>query len=132
MSINYSILALLVDENVRTVGVKFFADTAEAIVKGREYTYKTTHTFEKGDLAVVFVGQQPKIVEAQRMDVPTDDRIQYKWIVCPVNLDTYLANIAIEETMASTIRKLEHDAKRKLVLDALGATEVVKGLTFEK
>lgn len=132
MSLNYSIIPLLVGDNVRTVGVRFFSD-ADGVVRGKVYVYLTTFNFEKGDLAVVFVGNTPKVVEVKELDPPTKDDIDYKWLVCPVDTSTYLANLETAQELAQKIKNLEQDSQRKQILSALGALEDpgVKKLEFK-
>lgn len=131
MSFNYSTIPLLVDEKVRTVAVRFFSDhCSDGIVKGKNYTYLTTFNFEKGDLAVVFVGKTPKVVEVQEMDVPTDDRIDYKWIADQVDLSAYRENLEKSMAVAKQVKLLEQQSQRRQPLEALAASDEIKQLTF--
>lgn len=133
MSLNYSSLPLLLDEKVRTVAVNFFADNGEGRIGRKPYTYLTTSEFEKGDLAVVMVSNMPKVVQVVEMDVPTDDRVEYKWIVDKVDKEVYLANMETHQLLAKEVRRLEQEHKKAQVLEALGATKSkeIKQLVFK-
>ena len=130
--LNYSTIALLLGENVRTVSVRFFRDNGAGSLHSKCYTYKTTFNFEPGDLAVVAVGNLFKVVSVVEMDVPADqDDIDYKWVVCAVDTAGWLANVEAERKLCSTVRA-KHDAHRKRQLvEALMGDDGVKAIEFK-
>lgn len=136
MSLNYSTLPLLLDDNVRTVGVKFWGDRdryVDGAMSAKIYTYLTTHKFEVDDLAVVFVSGIPKAVKIVELDADTPQRHDYKWIVCPINTEAYDENVETSARLTKEVRKLEKQSQRKQVLEALGILDVesIKAIEFK-
>lgn len=97
-------IVALVREDTKTVKVKFFPDVSLAKdpdlydrctreTAGKEYTYVTNLSCKPADLALVFVGERPAIVEIQSVDEileiqPNEDR-QYKWIAAVIDTSGY-------------------------------------------
>lgn len=103
-------IVALVREDTKTVQVKFFPDvrvvdkngSVAALddgdrymrkTAGKEYTYVTTFNCKMGDLALVFVGERPAIVEIQSVDEviciqPNEDK-EYKWIAAIIETSAY-------------------------------------------
>lgn len=134
--LNYSTLPMLLDENVRTVGVKFWGDRdqyVEGTMSRKVYTYLTTHEFEVDDLAVVFVSGIPKAVKIVELDADTPQRHDYKWIVCPINTEAYDENVETSAKLTKEVRKLEKQSQRKQVLEALGILDIesIKAIEFK-
>ena len=132
---NYSTLALTVGDNVKAVGVKFYSEQFgdDVAVRGKTYTYKTTVDLEVGDLAAVFVGKRPKIVQVVKLNplVSQNETIEYRWIVCKVEVADYLTNLEEEGKLIEDIQRIEATHQRQQVLEALGAVDAVKQITFK-
>lgn len=128
MSLNYSLLPMLVDDGVRTVAVRFINDNG--CLSGKSYTYLTKGEFEVGDYAVVLVSKTPKVVQVKEMDVPTRDDVDYKWIVCKVNMAPYKENLENCVELAKEVRKLEQENQRAQLKEALGLTSL-KAIAFQ-
>lgn len=122
MSLNYSALPTILDDAVRTIGVKFYGDQyVSGSVGGKMYTYMTKETFEVGDVAVVNVSGTFKCVEVVELDVPIDDSIKcYKWAVCKVNIEAWEMNVEMQRLLTGKIKKLEQKSQKKQILEALG------------
>ncbi len=136
MSLNYSTLPLILDDNVRTVGVRFWGDRdryVDGTMSPKVYTYLTTHKFEVDDLAVVFVSGVPKAVKIVELDSDTPQKHDYKWIVCPINTEAYDENVETSAKLTSEVRKREKQSQRKQVLEALGILDVeaIKRIEFK-
>ena len=136
MSLNYSTLPLILDDNVRTVGVRFWGDRDRYVdntMFPKVYTYLTTHKFEVDDLAVVFVSGVPKAVKIVELDADTPQKHDYKWIVCPINTEAYDANVETSKKLTSEVRKREKESQRLQVLEALGILDVesIKQIEFK-
>ena len=97
-------IVALVREDVKTVKVKFFPDirvSGELVCTGRyqretagkEYTYVTTFPCKPADLALVFVGERPAIVEIQSVDgtlnIQLNEGRAYKWIAAIIDTAPY-------------------------------------------
>lgn len=92
MDQNIAIKQRLKDETAKLVSVVFYAKAKTA------YTYATSIldlTF--GDLAVVLVGSDYKVVEVVSGDVIPElsDDVHYKWIVAKLDLTEHINNIAL-------------------------------------
>ena len=133
MSLNYSLIAKMLDPNVRLVGCRFIDEAAGAL-KGRVYSYKCADpNVDVGDYVVVFVGNTPKIIQVVELDCEPHDEIQYRWIVQRLSSENYRANLKKEEEVAKKLRAMEHENKQKQVLEALGEDnfDALKGITFQ-
>ena len=135
MNLNYTTLPLLVGDNVKTVGVKFYNNKLGQYdhLGDKTYTYKTTLNLEINDLCVVVVGKVPKVVVVVELGPPADnDGYQYKWIVAKVDFTAYFANLAMEAELTARVRKLEQEHQRRQILDVLDPKNEIKVLSFQK
>jgi hypothetical protein len=137
MSLNYSALPTILDDAVRTIGVKFYGDQyVSGSVGGKMYTYMTKETFEVGDVAVVNVSGTFKCVEVVELDPPIDDSVKcYKWAVCRVNQEPWEMNVEMQRLLTGKIKNLEKKSQKKQILEALGLDvvndEEIKKIEFQ-
>lgn len=136
----------LVREDTKTVKVKFFPDMLAdgnsanydryaRELAGKEYTYVTNFECKAGDLALVFVGKRPAVVEIQKVDPNLDilagDSRVYKWIVAVIDLAPYEKlcdqNAKLEELLQTEYQKNIRRQFREVFL-AASSTDVIKQL----
>lgn len=120
-------IVALVREDTKTVKVRFFPDMCfdgdphknydteryTRNLSGKEYVYVTTFDCKPGDLALVFVGERPAIVEIQSVDealeIQPNDTRQYKWIAAIVDTSAYekimQQNKQLEEILRNEYQK---------------------------
>lgn len=118
-------LLLAQNKNFTFIGVRFAGST-------KVYHYKTVEKFEEGDLAVVDVNGELKIVEVTSIDCMLDlsDHINYKWAVQRVDLTEYNRCREVEKSLkrqlnSARIAKLRKGVEADLEAE-LGADEVKK------
>ena len=138
---NYSTLALLVNKEVKTVGVTFYEgnynksyNNGEGPAEKKVYVYKTLFKHEIGDIAVVLVNKFPKTVRIAELNPEADKESQsYKWIVDVVDMKAYEHTLEIEDELIKKIRTAEQSHKRKQILAVLGITnKAIKGISFKQ
>lgn len=123
-------IVALVREDAKTVKVKFFPESWErnakvtdfdmirelASAQVKEYIYLTTFDLVPGDLAVVYVGMRPTVVEVQSVDadvnIEPNDEKQYKWIVAKVDETAYQKLMEQNEELEDILRK-EYQARTR-------------------
>ena len=129
---NYSTLALIMNSQVHTVGVKFYRDRGDSM-SPKTYVYKTTFDHYIDQHVVVTVSGLPTAVKVVELDPPADDpSITYKWIVDTVNTSKHEENLDVERELIDKVRKVADANKRKQVLDVLGITEdSLKAICFK-
>lgn len=109
----------LFDETVKTVGVKFNGI-------GRSYTYKTRLELAVGDKVVVDTPSNGfQVVDVVRIDdepdFEVDSLIDYKWIVCKVDVTEHEANQAKDAELHKEIAKVQRKHHREAAKNALAA-----------
>lgn len=130
-------------EDVKTVNVRFFSDVKigenwEAVdrytrqVAGKEYKYICTFPNVKmGDLAIVFVGERPALVEVQSVDeafgVEPNEQREYKYIAAIVDISAYLKlqeqNSLLKQKLAESYRRNTQRSFREQFLGGMEANE---------
>jgi hypothetical protein len=117
-------LASLMIEGLKTVGAIF--STSPLAENLKTYTYKTLHTFNKGDLAVVNVNGVFKVVTITEIhDSPQIDiraNYKYQWIVSKVDTKDYEALTQAEEDFQKELRKVEHSSYKARAKELLAAS----------
>lgn len=119
-------LLLAQNKDFTFVGVRFAGSSTKT------YHYKTLEKFEEGDLAVVNVNGEFKIVEVIYTDCMLDlsSHINYKWIVQKVDTTEYDRCREVEKELTRQLNSARITKLRKGVeadLEAeLGADEVKK------
>jgi hypothetical protein len=114
---NKHYITSLFDEGLKTIGVKFGGI-------GKVYTYKTRDNFALGDHAVVDTpGNGLQIVEVFRVDeepeLDPDSVIDYKWIVCKVDLSAYHEQNEKDQLFLKQIAALQRKRHREQAKNAL-------------
>jgi hypothetical protein len=136
ISMNQSLLAFALHENVRAVDVAFFSNSNDNYTHGNltrgRYTYKTTYEHKVGDVVVVMVGKSPKAVKVMAVDVFIEDESKdYKWIMDTVNTAHYKETLATEQKLIKKVRKVSEKNIRAQFLDILGLSpKVLKSISF--
>lgn len=116
-----NVVAALLMEGVKTVGVKF---NEHGIPSSKTYTYKTMDDLAIGDKVIV---DSPKsgiaVVEIVRVDeicaLDVDSAYGYKWIVQKVDTEQYDSLNAREETFQKELMKIQQDSVVKNAKQAL-------------
>ena len=114
-------IAAILRNDTKTVSVTFAGGTNKC------YTYVTNLDFDCGDLAIVQVSGDFKVVQidavAPDLRIPPNSDIQFKWIVAKVDLTEYKRNMArneeIENTLSQAYQKAMRDSMAKSVLSGL-------------
>jgi len=121
---NHSLTILLVEDTVKTVGVRFHNTGGEK--RGTEYTYKTTiEGLEVDDIVVVETGEGTgtgyslAVVSNLEAQPDFDSSIAYKWVVASFKKDALSILREQEKKIVDEVRNLEMKAKRKAVRDAM-------------
>lgn len=126
---NYSTLAIILDEKVRLVRC-VFSDG------GKEYLYKTLDdTIKVDDFVVVDYGIQLKdfkVVKVVEVDCVAElsEGIPYKWIVYKVELDKAKSVLKAEAKLVEEVRIQEIAVKRKQLKEAMGLGDIVGTLSL--
>lgn len=153
-------IVALVREDTITVEVKFFPDSfsveqintilgttfnrneriaEEVLQRLKAYTYVTTlKDLKPGDLCVVFVSGNPKVVEVQVVHdslniEPNSDR-QYKWIAAKVDMSyakqIQEENTLIESTVANAYKSSARNQFRNMLLGSVDEEAKAKLLSL--
>ena len=111
-------ISAILRNDTNTVCVSFSGGT------GKHYTYITDIKFNVGDLAVVCVSGEFKVVTVERVDddlriAPNSD-MAYKWIAAKLDLTEYWSNMArnaeIEKTLSQAYQKMMRESVAHSVL----------------
>lgn len=112
------ILSLLQD-NYSTVGVSFSqaSDTVSKL-----YAYKTRLPLVVGDMCVVEVGTELKVVRVTELhdfpNIDLDSNIEYKWIIQKVEREEYDSQLAKELHFIASLKAIEKEkAKAQAIAD---------------
>ena len=120
MNIN-TIVSLLI-EGIKTIKVQFPHDD-------REYTYKTMLTLEVGDHVAVSVASNKQLLAQvtevhEEPELDPDSEIEYKWILCSVDLtkvnDLIAIELSIVEKLNATKRKRAREQALNLITEEYG------------
>lgn len=116
---NSHYMLTLFDDTVRTVGVRFQG-------LGKTYTYKTRLPLEIGDSVVVETSSNGlQVVTVARIDedpdIAPDSAIDYKWIVCKVDLETYTKDVERDNELLKQIRAMQRKRHREQARAAIAA-----------
>lgn len=139
-------IAAFIREDAKTVGVRFHKDQYdrakdprgynELDLSNTEYTYITNLDFKVGDLAVVYVMGNPKVVMITSlhdgiMIQPNADK-KYNWIVAKVDTTGYEKNEAINDEIEATVQMAyQENVKnqfRNLILNGMDEVSRMKVL----
>ena len=121
-TMNINTIASLLVEGIKTVKVKFPHDD-------QEYTYKTVLTLEVGDYVAVNVASNnrilPQVTEVhEEPELDPDSEIEYKWILCSVDLtkvnDLIAIELSIVEKLNATKRKRAREQALNLITEEYG------------
>lgn len=130
---NYSTMAFLASEEVRAISCVFTEEPGrlKGVGTPKHYTYKTLDKSIKIDDLVVVECSGPsnyfgycvvKVVEVD-IDPPLTGNTIYKWIIGLVDLEEHKKTLTTEKTIIKEIRKLELNAGRSKLRQALGLAE---------
>lgn len=122
-------IALILNEGIKTIGVKFIDQFGES--NGREYTYLTKYDHEVGSHVVVEANNRLAVVRVTRVDgdLPQiDDKHQYRFIIQKIDNSEYLKNqsdyLSLTENVKRLMLKSKRDALRREILS--GNEELAK------
>lgn len=112
--------ALLID-GLKTVGVHFYEDRRDYTkgYSGKTYSYKTLESLSEGDLVVVDVSGQMKVVKVVELHTVPNIEKATKWIVGKVNTETYEKTLVIETELANKLEEIKNQTFRKQAIQAL-------------
>ena len=114
-------IAVMLDENISTIGVKFL-DVNGTTIGSREYTYLTKLNHEIDDYVVVQANGRFAICKVTRVDgeVPLiDDKYQYQFIVQKVDTTEHLKNQAEYISTTIEVRRLVQKSRRQSIKDQI-------------
>jgi len=107
---NRHLLSML-QEGYTTIAVHFMTGS-----QGR-YIYKTRDKYNIGDLAVVKVGDEFKIVKVievhKEPEIDINLTRDYKWAVCKIDMDGYNEEMQREAIFKKQMFKIERDAQKR-------------------
>lgn len=108
-------IAEILDEKLKTIGVQF-----DQFVGSKIYTYKTHDQFEIGDICIVSVNRELKLVYVvevhETAQIEYDSSIDYKWIVQKVDLTKYNNLVERDKNIAKKAAQImEQKVKRELL-----------------
>lgn len=116
-------LLSLLQNNFKTISVKFVQTDTDTFKRVREYTYKAPLDMElkEGDLALVMspntgisVVEVVTIHSTPKIDL--DASFEYKWIVQKVDLTGYNARLKAEEDFKEVLLEIERTRQREILL----------------
>lgn len=147
-------IATFLREDTKTVGVRFIQDTFDknsqdyrAVtllgsddyrLSTKVYTYVTDLELKEKDLVVVFAQGVPKIVVVDRVDeeisIQPNDDVEYKWIVCKIDLTQYnenlMKNAEIVRTVGQSYKKNVRRQFQAMVTEGLEEADLIKLLSI--
>lgn len=124
-SMNTHYLHSLIDESVRTVGVRFNTaagtGTSAPLWSQKVYTYKTREPFSIDDLVVVEVPAGMSVAKVVRVDddpqLDANTSLAYRWVVQKVDLRAYNALVDDDKRFEREIMKLQRKKHRESLRD---------------
>lgn len=147
-------IATFLREDTKTVGVRFIQDNFDKSDKGyrpmtimgddmyrlseKVYTYVTDLDLKEKDLVLVFAQGVPKIVVVDRVDdeisIQPNDDVEYKWIVCKIDLTQYnenlMKNAEIVRTVGQSYKKNVRRQFQAMMTEGLEEADRIKLLSI--
>lgn len=147
-------IATFLREDTKTVGVRFIQNNFDKKNKGyrpmtimgddmyrlsdKVYTYVTDLDLKEKDLVLVFAQGVPKIVVVDRVDeeisIQPNDDVEYKWIVCKIDLTQYnenlMKNAEIVRTVGQSYKKNVRRQFQAMMTEGLEEADRVKLLSI--